>query len=334
LPTLLEEIRTLRNLGGDVLPRLYISEEAHIVFDFHKAIDAAFEEQRAVQEGKGIGTTKRGIGPAYMDKAARAGTRMESLRGDVKPVITHHAERVKRLYGIAVDQVLELKQLEEAQGILRDRIVDTVGLLHDHLQRGKKILIEGAQGTLLDLDHGTYPFVTSSSTTAAGALQGLGLTPRALTSCIGVAKVYCTRVGEGDFPTEVEGPIGDRLRERGGEYGATTGRPRRCGWLCIPDLKRAAMLNGFTHWNITKLDVLDEETEIPVCTGIRFDGAVWRTTLWKKLAGWKKPTVGITEFAKLPREAQTFIQFVEEETGVPASLIGTGPEREEMIVRD
>lgn len=329
LPTLLEELRTLKDAGIDVLPRLFISEEAHIVFEFHKQIDAALEEERRKREGKGIGTTKRGIGPAYMDKAARAGTRMESLKGDLKPLLARHAERVKRLYGIEVDQAKELSNLEEARRLLGDRIVDTVSLLHDRLEQDKKLLIEGAQASLLDLDHGTYPYVTSSSTTAAGALQGLGLPPFVLTSCIGVAKAYCTRVGEGDFVTEVKGQTGDRLRERGGEYGSTTGRPRRCGWLSIPDLKRAAMLSGFTHWNITKLDVLDEEAEIPVAIGAEKDG----TVRWKKFKGWKKPTVGITEFAKLPKEAQQYLQFIKKETGVPVALIGTGPGREAMVVR-
>lgn len=329
LPTLLEEIRTLKDAGIDVLPRLFISEEAHIVFEFHKLIDAALEEQRAAREGKGIGTTKRGIGPAYMDKAARSGTRMQSLAGDLRPLLSLHAERVRRLYGVTVDIDLELSHLLEAQKVLSGRIVDTVQLLHDRLLEGRNILIEGAQASLLDLDHGTYPYVTSSQTTTAGALQGLGLPPRVLTSCIGVAKAYCTRVGEGEFATEVTGETGERLRERGGEYGATTGRPRRCGWLSIPDLRRAAMLNGFSHWNITKLDVLDQEAEIPVCTGVGADGSV----VWRKLAGWKTSTLGVTDAAKLPKEAQQYLQFIEKETGVPASLIGTGPGREQMIVR-
>ncbi|OIO52983.1 adenylosuccinate synthase [Candidatus Peregrinibacteria bacterium CG1_02_54_53] len=329
LPTLLEEIRTLQAAGIDVLPRLYISTEAHIVFEFHKQIDIALEKQRQEREGKGIGTTKRGIGPAYMDKAARSGTRMECLKGDLRPILTAHAERVQRLYDVAVDVDAELKSLSSAQQLLSGHIVDTVTLLYEHLIQKKNVLIEGAQASLLDLDHGTYPYVTSSQTTSAGALQGLGLPPRALTSCIGVAKAYCTRVGEGDFATEVRGEQGDRLRERGGEYGSTTGRPRRCGWLSIPDLKRAAMINGFTHWNITKLDVLDEEEEIPVCAGIGADGK----PEWKNLPGWRTSTVGVTEFSKLPQEAQEYIRFIEKETGVPATLIGTGPGREQMTIQ-
>lgn len=324
LPTLLEEIKTLKEAGIDVLPRLFISSEAHILFNFHRDIDTALEEQRAAREGKGIGTTKRGIGPAYMDKAQRVGTRMESLMGDLKPVLAAHAERVQRLYGVGVDQAKEIMDLEAARSILGSRIVDTVSLLHDRLHEGEKILIEGAQASMLDLDHGTYPYVTSSATTLAGALQGLGLPPRVLTSCIGVAKAYCTRVGEGTFPAEAQKEIANRLRERGGEYGATTGRPRRCGWLSIPDLKRAAVINGISHWNITKLDVLDEETEIPVFMG---------AGVWKKFPGWMRSTVGVTAFAKLPKEAQDFVGFIEQETGAPASLIGTGPGREQMVVR-
>ncbi|MDD5623280.1 MAG: adenylosuccinate synthase [Candidatus Peribacteraceae bacterium] len=329
LPTLLEEIRTLREAGIDVLPRLFISEEAHILFEFHKAIDGMLEEQRAAKRGKGIGTTRRGIGPAYMDKAARLGIRMGSLAGDLTAELSLRADMVKRMYGVEVKQAEELQHLSEARALLAGRVVDTVGLLHRLLGEGKMLLIEGAQATLLDLDHGTYPFVTSSSTTAAGALQGLGLPPRCLTSCIGVAKAYCTRVGEGEFLTEVQGPTGDRLRERGGEYGATTGRPRRCGWLHLPDLQRAAQINGYTHWNITKLDVLDEEETIPVGIGVTPEGRLKE----EKLPGWKQSTEGITSFEKLPRAAQHYLSFIEKHTGVPVSLIGTGQERGAMIIR-
>jgi len=297
LPTLLEEIETLKKAGIDVLPRLKISRAAHIVTEEHKERDAALEKAR---EGGGIGTTKRGIGPAYTDKAARHGKRMESLLGKEVP-----------------------KEWKEAAELLVPCITDTVSLLHDALAEKKSILIEGAQATLLDIDHGTYPYVTSSSTTAAGALQGLGLSPRALHSCIGVAKAYCTRVGGGPFETEANEVDGNRLRERGGEYGATTGRPRRCGWLSIPDLLFACRINGFTHVNLTKLDVLDEEKEIPVL----FQGGM------KKLPGWKQSTAGITSFEKLPKEAQSYVKIIEGEINVPVSFIGTGPGREEMIVR-
>lgn len=325
LPTLLEEIRTLQENGIEVVSRLWISHAAHILFEFHKDIDAALEERRAQAKGKGIGTTRRGIGPAYMDKAARTGIRMERLGTDLTQELTERAADLRTMYGVNVDMDAELRHLADAWNVLKGRVTDIVPLL----RRSASVLIEGAQATLLDLDHGTYPYVTSSFTTVTGALQGLGLPPSALTSCIGVAKAYCTRVGEGDFLTEVAGETGERLRKRGGEYGSTTGRPRRCGWLNIDDLNRGALLNGFTHWNITKLDVLDEEAAVPVALGMGVD----RKAHYEMLPGWKTSTVGVTDFAELPDAAQRFLRFIEEQTHVPAALIGTGPGREQMIVQ-
>lgn len=325
LPTLIEEIRTLQESGVEVVSRLWISHAAHILFHYHKDIDAALEERRARVKGKGIGTTKRGIGPAYMEKAARSGIRMEKLGTDLRAELTDKAEELKAMYGVTVDIDRELKDLADAWSVLKGRVTDIVPLL----RRSKSVLMEGAQATLLDLDHGTYPFVTSSFTTVMGLLQGLGLPPSALTSCIGVAKAYCTRVGEGEFLTEVTGVTGDRLRERGGEYGATTGRPRRCGWLNLEDLNRGALINGFTHWNITKLDVLDEEPEIPVAVGMESPGK----PKFQMFPGWKSSTVGITDFKKLPMQAQEFLNAIGQQTGVPVALIGTGPGREHMIVR-
>ncbi len=297
IPTLLEEIHTLKDAGVDILPRLRIARAAHVVLEEYKEKDAQIE---AARTDGGIGTTKRGIGPAYAEKALRTGIRMEALQRGEKREEWTGAE------------------------ILLPCIADTVSLLQECVAKEKKILIEGAQGTLLDIDHGTYPYVTSSSTTAAGALQGLGLPPRALTSCIGVAKAYCTRVGAGPFPTEAQEQDANRLRQRGGEYGATTGRPRRCGWLDLEGLRFAAALNGFTHLNLTKLDVLDEDETIPV-----YDHGNEPT----RLPGWKQSTRGITSFEALPKNAQSYVRFIEEKVGVPVSFIGTGPERNEMIVR-
>lgn len=326
LSTLLEEIATLKAAGIELLDRLWISGAAHILFDFHKDIDAALEEKRGK---KSIGTTKKGIGPAYMDKANRSGIRMERLGEDLSEDLKEKAKSVKEMFGVTVNVEAELAALQEAQ-ILLPRIVKALPeMLRDLLLSGKKIVIEGAQATLLDLDHGTYPFVTSSSTTAAGALQGLGLPPRALTSCIGIAKAYCTRVGAGDFLTEEAGETGDRLRERGREYGSVTGRPRRIGWLHLPDLIRSALINGFTAVNLTKLDVLDTEKEIPIGIGVDAKGK----PVYEKLAGWQTSTCGITEFSKLPKNAQTYIETIEKKIGVPIRLIGTGQGREEMIVR-
>ena len=329
LPTLLEELDLLKQVGIDLVPRLWISSEAHILFDFHKDIDAVLEDRRVAAKGEGIGTTKRGIGPAYMDKAARRGIRLERLAEDLRSELQERAKDVQAQYGVKIDVEKELQQLKEAASRLGKRIVDTTNLLHTMLGEGKRILIEGAQATLLDLDHGTYPYVTSSFTTAAGALQGLGLPPSALNSCIGVAKAYCTRVGSGTFLTEVTGETGDRIRERGGEYGSVTKRPRRCGWLSIPDLKYSVLVNGCACWNITKLDVLDEEDSIPVGIGEKDGKAIFKT-----FPGWKESTRGITDFKKLPKHAQAYIEFIEESTGIPVTLIGTGQGRAEMIVKN
>lgn len=326
LPTLLEEIGILKAAGIEILDRLIISPAAHIVFDFHKAIDAAMEEKRE----NGIGTTKKGIGPAYMDKAARCGIRMERLNDDLKAELIVRAKDVKEKYGVTVNIDLEIKNLTEARKMLLPCVATSIPeLMHGFLTQKKTILIEGAQATLLDLDHGTYPYVTSSFTTAAGALQGLGMPPNSLASCIGVIKAYCTRVGSGDFLTEDAGEVGNRLRERGGEFGSVTGRPRRCGWLYVPDVVFAGYINGFSCFNLTKLDVLDTEEEIPVGTGRDPSG----TVQYRIMKGWKTSTKGIREWKKLPKEAREYVEFIEKSAGIPIRLIGTGQAREDMIVR-
>ena len=325
LPTLLEEIAVLRNAGVDVVPNLHISKNAHIVMEYHKAIDGALEERR----GGSIGTTLRGIGPAYADKAYRTGLRMGDLIArsdtDLQAAIEEKTPHIKKMFDVDVNVEVEMKNLQEAKALLGGCIEDTVTFLQDQIAAGKTVLIEGAQATMLDIDHGTYPYVTSSATTIMGALQGLGLPPKTVTSVIGVTKAYCTRVGGGPFETEASEEDGNRLRERGAEYGATTGRPRRCGWLSVSDLKHAARMNGYTHLNVTKLDVLDEEKEIPVFVGEKCEKIT--------LPGWKTSTKGLTSFNDLPKNAQSYIQHIEKETGVPVAFIGTGPGREEMIVR-
>lgn len=323
LPTLLEEIELLKAEGIDIVKRLRISREAHILFDFHKEIDAKMEEMRSASKGEGIGTTKRGIGPAYMDKAARNGIRLERLHENLSDDLTTKATWVQSAFGISVNVNLELASVKQAADIMGSCVCDTVSYLHDAVAKKKGIIVEGAQATLLDIDHGTYPFVTSSSTTLAGALQGLGLSPRSVTSCIGVAKAYCTRVGSGPFPAEAENSIAERLRERGGEYGSVTKRPRRTGWLNIDDLKFSANMNGFTHWNITKLDVLDTEETVPY----------WSEGKRNEVPGWKQSTSGVTDWNTLPTQAKNYIEMIEMQTSIPATLIGTGQGREEMIVR-
>ncbi len=330
LPTLIHEIEKLRKEDGiDVIPRMIISSSAHIVFDYHKKVDGVVENRRIGKNKKksGIGTTMRGIGPAYADKAYRTGMRMGDLASlslkEFKRRFQHNASYVHKMFGIRVNSKRELEHVRRAKKLFKNRIKDVPTYLHKAIKKKKTILIEGAQATHLDIDHGTYPFVTSSSTTIMGALQGLGLPPSCLASTIGVVKAYCTRVGSGPFITEVKGKRGDELRERGGEYGSTTGRPRRCGWLSVSDLQRAIDLNGFTHLNITKLDVLDAEKEIPVYNGRRV----------KKLPGWQKSTAGVSSFSKLPKKARDYVKYVEKAVDVPVMFIGTGPGRKEMVVR-
>ena len=334
LPTLLEEISRLEEEEIDVTDRLFLSPGAHIVLDIHKDIDRLLEEQRKKKIGKGIGTTGRGIGPTYMDKAMRTGMRLESLwesTTSIKKMLKDHGAILTKIFNIPFDLERELAAILKAKKKLEYCLIANItDTMSTYLIEGNSILIEGAQGALLDIDHGTYPYVTSSVTTAAGALQGLGMAPQVLTSCIGVAKAYCTRVGEGDFVTEAISKVADRLRKRGGEYGATTGRPRRCGWLHTPHLRYAAILNGFTHWNITKLDVLDEEKSIPIGVGIGKKEKV----AYKKLPGWKKKTSGIRKFSDLPHNARNFVKFIEEETGVPVAFIGTGEGRADIIVNN
>lgn len=256
---------------------------------------------------------------------------MDSVRSEnIGNLLQERAKSVKEMYDIAVDVDTEMLAVNEAKKRLSHCIIQSCPeLLKQYLEEKKTILIEGAQATLLDLDHGTYPYVTSSSTTATGALQGLGLPPKALHSCIGVIKAYCTRVGSGDFLTEETGEVGDRLRERGGEYGSVTGRPRRCGWLHVPDITYAAFINGFTCFNLTKLDVLDAEEYIYVGTGIDAHGKA----VLQKVQGWQTSTAGIRKWEELPKEAKNFIEILEKATEIPVRIIGTGPAREDMIIR-
>ncbi len=325
LPTLLEEIELLKKAGVELVDRLFISSAAHILFDFHKDIDGAMEEKRT----NAIGTTKKGIGPAYMDKAGRTGIRMERLKENLKADLTERAKAVKEAYGVTVNVDTEISNLEAAKKVIGARVIPSLPHFMRDVMETKTVVIEGAQATLLDLDHGTYPYVTSSYTTAAGALQGLGLAPSALKSCIGIVKAYCSRVGSGEFLTEETGERGDKLRERGGEYGSVTGRPRRCGWLHMPDIAYSTFINGFTCLNLTKLDVLDDEAEIPVGIGVDTAGKA----KYETMKGWKTSTRGITDFKKLPKAAQEYVLFIEKVAKVPVRLIGTGQGREEIIVR-
>ena len=346
---LLSEMETLRSLGVVIEENLKISESAHCILPFHQALDLAREE--AAGSAK-IGTTGRGIGPAYEMKVSRHGV----LIGDLlDPNILHDkivfacAEKNAVLSSVYGKPGFDPEHLFDDYArygeILRDRITNTTVLLNGMIAAGKRVMFEGAQGTLLDIDHGTYPFVTSSNTVVGGICTGLGVPPRSINEVTAVVKAYTTRVGGGPFPTELLDETGDQLRARGNEYGTTTGRPRRTGWLDLVVLRTAAMLNGIDSIALTKLDVLDDFEEIRVCTGYRVKGTLWKTfpefavshddyqPEYTTMKGWKQSIVAAPTFEALPEEARAYVRFIEQETGVPVSIISTGPRREETIVR-
>lgn len=324
----LEEELAALGRQGRPQPKLLISERAHLILPWHR--------QREEQEGlaQRLGTTKKGIGPAYADRAARRGLRLMDL---FQP--EHLAERLCAEGASAI--LSDLLRLREK---FASFLGDARAVLAQALQAGKAVVFEGAQGTLLDVDLGTYPYVTSSHTTVHGIPWGTGVWPT-LVAVLGVAKAYTTRVGAGPLPTEDLGPAGQRLREVGREYGATTGRPRRCGWLDLVALRYAHTVNSCTHLALTKLDVLSGFSELKVAVAYRLAGKRWETfpplaedlfqaePVYETLPGWRKEITGIREFANLPKEAQQYIRFVEEGLGVPVALVGTGSRAEDVIVR-
>jgi len=347
--SLVDEIRGLRQLGVSVGDNLVVSETAHLVFPYHRELDA----QREVLKGKHkIGTTKRGIGPAYGDKAARVGLRVIDLvnpdrfEEKLSRRIKENNEVLRALGAKPLSFKQVLTEYRKAGGYLKAFVANTVVLLHEAMRRGEDILFEGAQGTFLDIDHGTYPYVTSSNTTAGGACTGSGVPPHRMDRVVGVMKAYTTRVGEGPLPTE-SAEIADMLHAMGREFGATTGRPRRCGWFDAFATRYAAEINGFTSVALTKLDVLDALDEIKVCTGYRLDGETVEAfpavsqalrqaePVYETLPGWKTSTLGTTSLSDLPKEAREYINFLSNQIGVQIGLVSTGPERlQTIIVRD
>ncbi|MGB9723018.1 MAG: adenylosuccinate synthase [Chloroflexia bacterium] len=345
---LLEEMASLRERGV-ALDHLYVSEAAHVILPFHPLQDELEEEGRGQTS---IGTTRRGIGPVYADKAARLGVRMADLL-DEEVLLSRLTQLVQvkntlltRVYGrppLLLHDIY-LEYLEYGRQ-LAPHIADTRRILHQAWEQGKNILLEGAQGTMLDLDFGTYPYVTSSSPSVGGACTGLGLPPRAIQRVLVVCKAYCTRVGAGPFPSEEEGEAGERLRERGHEYGTTTGRPRRCGWFDAVAARYAVELNGADALAITKLDVLDEEPVVRICTAYRLNDAVVRrvphslllwqsvTPVYEELPGWQCSTREVRAFEDLPEQARSFLQRLEELLEVPVAIVSVGPGREETIIR-
>ena len=347
---LLKEIEGLRAVGVEVGPeRLKIAAAAHLILPTHRALDGASELRRGKQA---LGTTRRGIGPTYADKARRVGLRAGQMRApdafaaQVRALATAHNERLIN-FGLEPQLVGPLvAQLQEAARRLAPYLVDGATVIGDALAAGKRVLCEGAQGTLLDLDHGTYPFVTSSSPIAGGALTGLGFGPGAVERVIGVAKAYTTRVGAGPFPTELLGETGERLRQVGHEYGVTTGRPRRCGWLDAVILRYAAQVNGLTEIALTKLDILSGLPTLQIAVAYKVDGerlehfpAEWGNEVlarcapvYEELPGWESDLRAIRRREELPPEARAYVARVEELTGAPVAFTGVGPERAEFAL--
>ena len=345
---LFAEIDELAGLGIDVTGRLFVSDKAHVILPYHRELDILAEARRGERK---IGTTSRGIGPAYEDKIGRRGVRIGDLAdaSEESPLAQAVRENVgarNRLVGdVAMNWTQVLADLRAWWPRLRPLVADVSWELHQAMRAGRSVLFEGAQGTLLDIDHGTYPFVTSSNATAGGAATGLGVGPRAIERVLGVAKAYTTRVGAGPLPTELLGPMGERLRETGQEYGASTGRPRRCGWFDAVAVRYAARINGLDALAITKLDVLDGLPELSVCTAYRCNGSEIAEMpadvaqlsacepVYETLSGWSRPTRGVTDWNALPPEAQRYVTRLEEVTGVPATIVSTGSERDHTIVR-
>jgi len=342
--TFFGELDQLAERGIATAGRIFVSDRAHLVLPFHKLLDAASEKSQK------LGTTGRGIGPAYEDKYGRRGIRVTDLRrlDCVQPLLADRVARANRLLELMGSA--ERASAEEHAALLERLALrllplaaDTGLLVHRALRGGKRVLLEGAQGALLDVDHGTYPYVTSSNTTAGGAAVGAGIGPTAIDDVLGVVKSYTTRVGNGPLPTEAESPFGEQLRELGGEFGSVTGRPRRCGWFDATVVRYAVRVNGLTGLAVTKLDVLDSFAEIPVCTAYRLDGAVCEEVpaeadalgrvrpVYEARPGWRQPTGGARKLADLPTAARAYLDRLEALSGAPVRYVSVGTRRDQII---
>lgn len=343
-PTLLEEIEVLKKAGIKIDGRLWLSDRAHIVFEYHKLIDGL---QESLKGGKKVGTTGRGIGPAYADKTSRIGIRVGELK-NFEPFSEHYRANVallQKMYGFEYDAEKELQSLKEIAPLITPLIVDGSLMLSDALKKGKTILMEGANGVLLDIDHGTYPFVTSSNASIGGIIAGSGIAPSKISSVIGIMKAYCTRVGAGPFPTELKDSLGDKIREIGGEFGATTGRPRRCGWFDAVAARYSVRINGFTGINLTKVDVLNTLPSIKVGVAYIYKGKKLTEfpgdlsvlanceVEYKEFSGWQSDTESAKTFDELPTNCKKYTKALEDLIECPISFIGTGKNREQMIVQ-
>jgi adenylosuccinate synthase len=346
---LVKEIEGVKAMGFSLDNRFFISQTAHVILEYHKILDQLKEHRKGKDA---IGTTGRGIGPAYVSKVARIGIRMIDLLD--RSVLKHKIDQNIKDINYALEHMYKADTINADELIaslnpiidqLEPFICNTSHLLHEAIEAGEEILLEGAQGCLLDVDHGTYPYVTSSSPTSGGACTGTGVPPTAISHVMGITKAYCTRVGNGPFPTELLDETGEELRKKGHEFGATTGRPRRCGWLDLVALKYAVRINGMNELTLTKMDVMDGFETIKVCTSYLIDGKETNVfplclseiekvhPVYTELSGWDTDISGITNWDDLPDTAKTYITFVEEYLGVPFTIISTGPKRSETIIR-
>ncbi|HBB03019.1 MAG: adenylosuccinate synthase (ISS), adenylosuccinate synthase [Candidatus Peregrinibacteria bacterium GW2011_GWF2_38_29] len=343
IPTMMEEIDELKKLGINLENRFFISDRAHIVFEYHKTIDGLQEEMKG---GKSVGTTKRGIGPAYADKIQRIGIRFGELQNfeEFEKRYMANLEMHKRMYGnFEHDEKKELEYLKSVLPNILPLIKNTEEYLHNELKQDKSILIEGANGTMLDIDHGTYPFVTSSNASISGISSGTGIPGSLITDVIGILKAYTTRVGSGPFPTELKDETGNYLREKGGEYGSTTGRPRRCGWFDTFVAKWTGVINGITKINLTKLDVMTGLEKVKICVGYKLNGKELSSMpftaedlekvepIYIEMDGWKEDISQAKKMDDLPENAKKYIKKLEELVEIPIKYIGTGVGAEDMI---
>jgi adenylosuccinate synthase len=346
--TLKRELDKLKDAGHDLLAKgnMMIAKRAHLILPTHQLLDAASEKKMG--EGK-IGSTLKGIGPTYMDKTGRNGLRIGDItlpdfKERYQKLTDKHVSMLKALYGEVADFSERERQFFDAIGLIKQfPLVDSEHIVNKYLRKGKKVLAEGAQGTMLDIDFGSYPFVTSSNTTTAGACTGLGVAPNKIGDVIGIFKAYCTRVGGGPFPTELNNETGEELRRIGHEFGATTGRPRRTGWIDLPALKYAIMLNGVTQLVMTKADVLSGFDKIYACTNYKYLGetidympydicAVEAEPVFEEIDGWHEDLTGITDPSQIPAKLKSYINYLEEQLGVPVKYLSVGPDRVQTLV--
>jgi len=344
----MKEVDALRATGVHVDGNLFVSNRAHVILPYHRMIELASENAPGRVK---IGTTSRGIGPTYEDKMARSGLRVQDLLD--KNLLQKHIanachEKNTIAHALFNSEPLDPDKMYADYSAIADRVApfvtDTALLLNRAIADGESVMFEGAQGTMLDIDHGTYPFVTSSSATSGGAATGTGVPPTSINTVIGVTKAYCTRVGEGPFPTESKDEIGEALRKKGNEFGAVTGRPRRTGWLDLPLLRYSNMINGTSWLVVTKLDVLDDQAQIPICVSYKIDGKETQQIpaqisgyekiepVYTKLPGWQSSTFGIDSYDRLPEKAKRYLEFVEKESGAKVGIVSTGPDREQTMV--